>query len=337
MDFFALGTPVIDEFARVDGKGLAKLGLKKGATNYFSAAKLASIERLLSKKITYRYPGDNARNVCEGFAALGGFCGFAGAVGSDKAGAEFEANLLECGIAPFLQEKKGSTGKILALVTPDGQRTFAADLGVSGDCDEFDALALSESRMFYASSITLLVKPVCSLAIRYLDEAKKRKKNITIAIENPPMVETNSKKLIALVKKYADFVFLNEDEANALFGTRAVEKAGRKKSGKISNSLLEKKLALLKPSALIYLKKGEKGSFLFHKGRKWHVPALKANAIDTTGAGDAYAAGTLYGLSRGYSPLGSAKIGCMLATKVVQKIGAGIPMRHTRLKTRHMH
>ena len=62
---------------------------------------------------------------------------------------------------------------------------------------------------------------------------------------------------------------------------------------------------------------------------------MKAKVLDTTGAGDAYCAGTLYGLARGYTPLSSAKIGCYLATKVVAKFGAGIPLRHTRLALKH--
>jgi len=65
MDLFALGTPVVDEFAKATDKELARLGARKGATNYFPAARLAFIERLLRKKIAYRYAGDNARNVCE--------------------------------------------------------------------------------------------------------------------------------------------------------------------------------------------------------------------------------------------------------------------------------
>ena len=155
MDLFAIGTPVIDLFARVSERELAALRVAKGATNFFSAPELSKIERKLGRKIAYRYPGDNARNVCEGFSALGGFCGFAGTVGDDKAGALFAANLSECGIGNFLQEKRGATGKILALVTPDKQRTFCAYLGVSAAYDEVDGIAAENARMLYVSSITL--------------------------------------------------------------------------------------------------------------------------------------------------------------------------------------
>jgi len=176
MDLFALGTPVIDKFAKASFAELARLGLEKGATNYMDAERFSAIERLLGDKITCSYPGDNARNVCEGFAALGGFCGFQGAVGDDRAGAEFAANLAECGIASFLQVREGSTGKMIVLVTPDSDRTFCAELGVSAECDAFESLALSQSRMFFATTITLAVKPIGRLAMRYLEAAKKQKK-----------------------------------------------------------------------------------------------------------------------------------------------------------------
>ena len=317
MDLFALGTPVIDLSARAGGAQLPKLGkIRKGATNFFGAGEISAIEKRLGRRITHRYPGDNARNVCEGFAALGGSCSFEGAVGNDAAGAEFASNLRDCGVIAFLQKKKkGSTGKIISLVATGGQRTFCADLGVGTECDRFERAALVNSRMLFLTSITIGVpSPAAKLAMRYLEAAKKGKKRIAISLESPPMVEKNRAKFAALVKKYADVVFLNEDEARALLGADHA-----------------KKLLRLKPQIPIYLKKGAKGSLLIHLGKKTRIPAFPAKVVDTTGAGDAYAAGALYGLSRGYSPPSSGRLGSMLAAKVVQKIGAGIPLRHTRI------
>lgn len=228
MDLFAIGTPVIDLFARVSERELAALGVAKGATNFFSAAELAKIERKLSKKISYRYPGDNARNVCEGFAALGGFCGFAGAIGDDKAGALFAANLQECNIGSFLQEKRGATGKILALVTKDGQRTFCADLGVSTGYDDLDGIAAKNARMLYVSSITLCGDHAASRACRaYMEAFRKEGKKIALALESPPMVEKNRANLLFIAKRYAGALFLNEDEACALLDAKA-GKSGRR-------------------------------------------------------------------------------------------------------------
>ncbi len=318
MDLFALGTPVVDVFAKADDKLLKSLGAKKGATAYFSAKRVEQIEKKLKKRLIYRYAGDNARNVCEGFAALGGFCGFQGAVGDDEDASYFAANLQECSISGFLQRKKGSTGKIIALITPDRERTFIADLGVSTKCTRKLGVAAKKSRMFFVGSTTLSGKrDVARLAIEYMEIFKKGKKKVAISLENPPMVAKDRKMLLSIVKKYADVLFLNEDEAKAFLGKN-----------------YEKKLLNLKPKIPIFLKKGKSGSQVMLRGRKFSVSALKTNAADTTGAGDAYAAGTLYAMSRGYSVLSCAKMGSYLASKVVQKIGAGVPMRHTRMKVR---
>ena len=320
MDLFAVGTPVIDLFAKATDNELAAFGVKKGATNYFPAPKLAGIEWLLSKKITYRYAGDNARNVCEGFAALGGFCGFQGAVGADKAGAEFEANLEECGIAAFLEEKRGSTGKIIALVTPDKQRTFLADLGVARQCSEYESEAIASCRMLYIASFNICFEsPIKKLTMRYLEECRRLGKKIAISIESYPLVAAHRVFLLGIVKKYADILFLNSEESGALLGAGA-----------------SKKLLSLKPKMLIFLKNGLHGSLVIHRGKAVKVLALPAKVIDSKGGGEAYAAGVLDGMRRGFSPLSCAKRGCYLATKVVEKVGAGIPLKHTRLRIRHL-
>lgn len=319
MDLFAIGTPVVDVFAKVDGKLISELGLKKGASNYFDAKGIAAIEKKLGKRAFYQYAGDNARNVCEGFAALGGFCGFSGTVGDDSSGAYFASNLQECGIGNFLQEKRGGTGKILALITPDKERTFCVDLGVSTSCSNEEKVAVKNARMFYVASITLVGNtPVAKLAVKYMADFKKAGKPVALSLESPPMVKKNRKFLLSVVQKYADVLFMNENEAEALLGSGA-----------------EKKLLKLKQKIPVYLKKGKHGSLLFYKGEMQHIPAMKAKILDTTGAGDAYAAGVLYGISRKYTPLSSAKIGCYLATKVAEKFGAGVPFAHTRMRRKH--
>jgi sugar/nucleoside kinase (ribokinase family) len=180
-------------------------------------------------------------------------------------------------------------------------------------------MAAESSRMFYVASITLVGKtPVSKLSREYLRYFKQRKRKIAISIENPPMVRSNQAFLLGIVKRYADILFLNDSEARELLGKD-----------------FEKKLYRLKRTIPIFLKRGSKGSMLYIDGRRRKIPALKAKVLDTTGAGDAYAAGTLYGISRGFSPLSSAKMGCYLATRVVEKFGAGIPYAHARLTIKH--
>ena len=313
MDLLALGTPVIDLTARATDARLARLSLKKGSTNFVTARRLSAIERSIGKEIIHRYPGDNARNVCEGFASLGGSCGFLGAVGRDKEGEQFCKNLKEKGIANLTVKAKGKTGKIIVLITPDGERTFCADLGVSTGFGRFDRNAISAARMFFAPSITLAEKgEVGKLAMNYLRAFKKSGKKIALSLESPLMVAKKRRFLLSALEKYADFIFMNEEEARALLGAGA-----------------EGKLARLKPSALVFLKRGRRGSSVFAKSGRRDAPAIRARAIDSTGAGDAYVAGALYGISRGYSARMGTKFGSLLGAKVVGKIGAGIPPLRT--------
>ena len=209
------------------------------------------------------------------------------------------------------------------MVTPDKQRTFCADLGVSTSYDDPNSMAAKNARMLYVSSITLCADHPASRACRAAMEMfRKDGKRIALALESPPMVGKNRAHLLFLAKRYASALFLNEDEAVALFGANSGEEA-------------EKKLASLMPNVPVYLKRGGRGSTLYLHGRAHKIDAMKAKVLDTTGAGDAYCAGTLYGLARGYTPLSSAKIGCYLATKVVAKMGAGIPLRHARMVLKH--
>jgi sugar/nucleoside kinase (ribokinase family) len=321
MDLFTLGTPVIDFFARCSEESLRKMGLAKGATNYFSEDGFRKVMRGFAGKILHTYPGDNGRNVCEGFSALGGFCGYQGAVGTDREGAMFSANLAQCGIADFLEEKKGKTGKILALITPDGERTFCAYLGVAAEASEENFFALEMSKFFFTTSIMLCGGNSASeLTEKYLEAAKKKRLHISIAVESAPMVEKNRERIALAAKKYASSLLMNESEAEALFGP-----------------MPEKKLLAFKPKIPIYLKAGPKGSVLFWNKKAFKIGPLPAKVVDTTGAGDAYAAGVLYGISRNYSFESSGKLGCMLATKVVQKIGSSIPHSHIRIRIRHEH
>ncbi|MCX8174952.1 MAG: adenosine kinase [Candidatus Micrarchaeota archaeon] len=318
MDLFALGTPVIDRFAKASDADLERLGLKKGATNHFGLPRLRRIEAFVKRRLLREYPGDNARNVCEGFAALGGSCCFQGAVGKDRDGRRFEKNLADCGITPLLHKVSGRTGRIVVLITEDSQRTFCAYLGAGKKCGFFDKRHFGAARMLFLSSITLCLPcPTAALAKRYLSEAKRSGKRVAISLESYPLVARRRRMLLEILERYADVLFLNQQEACALLG-RGFEKA----------------LPQLKPSAIICLKKGRLGSELFYKGKKWKIRAIAAKAADTTGAGDAYAAGVLCGLSRGYPPLRSARLGSMLAGMVVQRVGAGLPSLHAERRAK---
>jgi sugar/nucleoside kinase (ribokinase family) len=317
MALYAIGTPVVDYFAKVDAGFLRENRLVLGATNLMPRRKVDKIAKKLGKKIFLVAAGDNARNVCEGFCFLGSSASYEGVIGNDAEGKMFARNLLEKGITPLLQKKKGNSGKIIALITPDGQRTFAVNLGETLGLVKFDRKALLQASAFYVASITLFGKSaLAKTAKEAFLYAKKQGVLTALSLESPPMVKKERKKLL-LLAKYADVLFLNEDELEALIGKKGVEG--------------EEKIALLLPNAKIFLKKGEAGSLVICGKSRFIVPKYAAKAKDTTGAGDAYAAGALYGLCHGYSCEQAARLGSHLAASVVGQFGAGVPKGAKRL------
>jgi sugar/nucleoside kinase (ribokinase family) len=304
-DVFAIGTALVDFFAKSTDDFLKKNGLVKGATNFFPRKKLDELHEELSDSIFTCMPGDNARNVCEGVSYLGGKVAYASSVALDPEGDFFLKNLKTHGIHSSVTKKPGRTGKIIVLITPDCQRTFAVDLGNSEDYDSFPKKVLLNSRYFYLTSITLLASGKLGGTVKdALKFAEKESVKVAISLESPPMIKENRRKILEMIGA-ADVLFANEDELAAL--EPGGDATARELAAKIG---------------AVYLKKGEKGSKIFTKSREFSIPCYSKKTVDTTGAGDFYAAGAIRGLSLGKSPEEAGKMGAKLAGKVVAHFGA---------------
>ncbi|MGQ9788208.1 MAG: adenosine kinase [Candidatus Hadarchaeaceae archaeon] len=278
----------------------------KGASNFVSQEKLDKIQAKLADSIFARYPGDNARNTCEGIVYLGGKSAYAGRIASDTEGKIFEESLRKINMVSFLEKGPGRTGKIIALITRDGQRTFAVDLGNGNEYSGLPATGIKNSSFLYLTSITLFTDGAVSRRARdAMDVAEGNGVRISISLESPTLVEEKKDSLWRIVNR-ADVLFTNEEELKALTSS--------------SNEKNAKELA--EEINIVCLKKGEKGSSIFTKGEEFHIPAFPANVVDTTGAGDFYASGFLFGLSRGRSIKESGLLGAWLAKKVIEKFGA---------------
>jgi len=321
LQLFALGTPVMDGFAQVSGAFLASHKLLAGSSNFMNGAQLAVLEKALGPNVRSWEPGDNARNVCESYVRLqklqkkgigerqlnaAGEYGvmFAGTLGSDAVGGNFLNALRAQNIEPKMQYVNGASGRILALVTPDGQRTFAVSLGVS----EQYAMPkdLPHAKFFFLTSITLLTPASISRVAREMVEAMRKKgARVAIALESPAMLAGKKEDALMMAKR-ADVLFLNEEEMRAL-------------------ELEESGLAKLAP--LVFLKKGASGSAVFRNGEKLADVATSpaSRVVDTTGAGDNYAAGVLWALNHGKDEKEAARIGSLLGAAAVSKFGASLP------------
>ena len=153
-DVFGIGTALVDYFVKSGEDFLEKNGLIKGATNFIPREKLDGLHARISDSVFACLPGDNARNVCEGVCFLGGKSAYASSIAEDDEGKIFERSLCAQHIDSFLEKRPGRTGKLIAFITPDRERTFAVDLGNSRGYDVLPAAGMKDSNFLYLTSIT---------------------------------------------------------------------------------------------------------------------------------------------------------------------------------------
>jgi hypothetical protein len=302
---FGIGTALVDFFTHSTDEFLIENGLVKGATNFLPWDTLDKLHETVSGSIFIRLPGDNARNVCEGFSYLGGRPAYGSSIGKDREGEFFTRSLENQKIASFLVERPGRTGRILVFITPDHQRTFAVNLGNSLDYDVLPKREIEKSTFLYLTSITFLARgKIGKNAGAALELAKEVGTKVAFSLESPPMIEQNREKLLKIIQG-VDVLFVNEEELTALTGRG--EDTARELSEKVG---------------LLCLKKAQKGSVLFTRDEEFQIPCYSKKTVDTTGAGDFYAAGVLFGLSKGMDAEKAGHVGAELAGKVVERFGA---------------
>lgn len=248
--------------------------------------------------------GGSAANTINGLANLGMETAFVGKVGNDELGNFFRSDMQKAGISPQLLLGKASTGTALALVSPDSERTFAVNLGAAIEMTAEDiTTSLFEGYNYFHIEGYLVQNH--SLIEKALKVAKASGLKVSLDLASYNVVESNLDFLQRMVKEYVDIVFANEEEAKAF-----------------TLKLPEEALDMLAEIAEIAVVKiGAKGSLIKKGNDKYSVGVVKANAIDTTGAGDLYASGFLYGLSKNLPLDTCGRIGAVLSGKVIEVMG----------------
>ncbi|MBW6460061.1 MAG: adenosine kinase [Bacteroidales bacterium] len=248
--------------------------------------------------------GGSAANTIHGLANLGVESGFIGKIGTDDMGKVFHDDLVAAGIRAHLSQSNTSTGRAIALVSPDTERTFATYLGAAveltaADFDEdvFKAYEILHIEGYLVQNQSMLLKAV--------QLAKKNNLMVSLDMASYNVVAENREFLEHIIRRYVDIVFANEEEARAF-------------TGKAPAEALE---ALAEHTAIAVVKTGRNGSLVKKGMESLCIGIIEVNSIDTTGAGDLYAAGFLYGMVKGYDILKAGTIGALLAGKVIEVVG----------------
>jgi sugar/nucleoside kinase (ribokinase family) len=264
--------------------------------------------------------GGSAANTMVGLASFGGRAAFIGKVAEDEFGRIFRHDIRAAGVT-FKSEPvagKSPTSRSLILVTPDGQRTMNTFLGISTDLDhgEVDPALIRASSIVYLEGY-LFDRPEAKEAFRQAAAiAKAADRRAALTLSDSFCVNRHRDEFLDLIRNSVDILFANESEILALYQTDSFDDAKRRAQE-------DTKLAVLTRS--------EKGSVIVANGETHEVGIEAVKVVDTTGAGDMYAAGFLFGLSRGYDLAAAGRLGAFAAGEIIGHIGARPEVRFSHL------
>lgn len=307
-----MGNALVDVLVRIDDDSLLeKLHLPKGSMQLIQEDTLSEIRKYTSGMKIHRSTGGSAGNTVCALAALGANPGFIGKVGQDETGAFFGDTLRQRGVNALLATCDLPSGIASTFISTDGERTFGTYLGAAATLRAEDL-----SRKMFAGYNYLYIEGYLlqdhDLMLRAVQLAKEEGLQVCLDMASYNVVEAERDFFDQLIVKYVDIVFANESEALAY-------------TGKTPHEALEE---IASKCSIAVVKTGKEGS-LVKKGTEV-IQLLSCpvdNVLDTTGAGDFYAAGFMYGLTCGYSLEKCVQISTILATAIIQEVGTTLPAK----------
>jgi sugar/nucleoside kinase (ribokinase family) len=309
-DVVGLGNAIVDVIARTDDTFLQKHGLAKGSMALIDREQSDALYGELTNAI--EKSGGSAGNTMAGLASLGAQGAYIGKVADDELGAAFAADMRGIGthFDTAVLEGGAPTARCMVLVTPDAQRTMNTYLGACTELSpaDVDASLIAGSQVTYLEGY-LWDKPNAKEAcLRAMQTARHANRQVAFSLSDPFCVERHRAEFLDLIDHHVDVLFANESEICSLYQQRDLESAARDARGKC-------KIAALTRS--------ERGALLLSGDQTVEVPAEPvAEVLDTTGAGDLYAAGFLFALTRGKPLAECGRLGSLCAAEVISHFGA---------------
>ena len=317
MDVVAIGNAIVDVMARAEDDLLVREGLSKSTMHLINAERAKSLYDAMGPAI--EASGGSAGNTAVGIASLGGRAAFIGKVADDTLGRFYRHDMRAVGVhfatAPLVNG--APTARSMILITPDGERTMNTYLGACRkySIDDLPVDMIQQSRFFYVTGYMWDTRNQKEAVSYALEVAKKYSVKIVFDLADPSAVERHRDDFLHIIEQAADIVFANAQEAYLLLDAHAAGKQDVSEATRFLGALCE----------LAVVKNGEDDTYIYSKGTLTTVPSFKTDVQDTTGAGDNFAAGFLYGLIRGFPIKDCGRIASFVASKTIEKIGAQAP------------
>ncbi len=305
MKVIGMGNALVDIMTRLKSDDfLESFNLPRGSMTLVDLEQSNLISIQSSGLDKTKASGGSAANTIHGLAKLGLETSYIGKIGKDDLGKFFKKDIKKSGIKPILYQSINDTGRVIAMISPDSERTMATYLGAAVELSASDISSdiFKGHDLFYIEGYLVNNFELFSKSLRI---ARNNGIQTALDLASFNVVEEYKDQLYKELTDYVDIVFANEDESKALTG-ESPEKA-------VST--------IAKLCEIAVVKIGARGSLIKRGEEEVHVTAPAINSIDTTGAGDIYAAGFIYGLSKDLSLKKCGQIGTLVASKVIQVIG----------------
>lgn len=309
-DVYGVGNALVDIQARISDVTLEKLGYAKGIMTLVDEEAQQKVLGELDGAPISQCAGGSAANTILGVADFGGQAAYAGKVANDMLG-EFDlADMRKLGVTiDVIPASEGHTGTCVVLITEDAQRTMLTNLGVSStlSVDDLSEEHIKQSKYVYVEGYLFTGETQKKAAYRAIELAKKHNVKVAFTVSDPFLINLFRDEFQQLIEGPVDLLFCNLEEARSLTGKHdAVDCA----------QVIHKHV----PNLALTL--GPDGSILMHEGHVIPIEGVETEAIDTTGAGDMYAAGILFGITNGLTWHQAGHLASHAAARIVSQLGA---------------
>lgn len=310
IDVFGIGNPLVDLLASVSDQFLKEQNLEKNRMYLVDEDSQSTILEKLkaaNTEITIT-PGGSCANTMIGIGQLGGNSAYSGRVGKDEHGDIYISKLQNATVTSSVGVGEGMTGSSLILVTDDGARCMNTHLGM---CQEFhhsdvNEDLLKQAQYLYIEGYLWDTESQKEAIQKTIEKAKSLDVKVSLSLSDPFCVHRNGEAFWELIKGDVQLLFCNQEEAHAMANTTITQDAIQE---------------LGKHVETVIVTLGEHGALILNKGEITYIDPLPVEVVDTTGAGDAFAAGFLYGVTQGRTMVECGRLAAMLASLVIGQMG----------------
>jgi len=323
VDVYGVGNGIMDLQVQTTDAFLAEQNLDKGVMTLVDEAQQEHVLQALSNHDVHYCSGGSACNTMVGIADFGGRAAYACKVAQDAFGTKYQDELNGLGVVASTPAAQGKTGSCVVLITPDAQRTMLTHLGISSrlNADDVDEAQLSQAKYIYIEGYLFTGEDTKAAAYRAMELAQKHGVKIALTISDPFLVGLFREEFLELIESKVDLLFCNLEEVRALTG---------------KTDPIDCAQTIHQHAENVALTLGENGSIMMHQGETIAIEGVTVKAVDTTGAGDMYAAGVLYGITNGLSWKQAGHLGSHAAAQVVSQLGARLSRPFTYKEIEHL-